>query len=299
MTHNEVVPRKPGKSRIVRYANAYYAINEQTLNNAFDNKTSAENKTAKNNSNTTIPPRTPLRRLMAILPDDIKFELKRILRVELYLRRGNVGGRSDKLFALLVLRGILKEYTLKPIRRFLGFAEQDTGLLEEKISGTDYSVIHAVTKGADPEVVRTIGHYNLVSFDGSFYGLPHGLAVDWLLGGITSLTGVFFGRTAREVTDNIKSLTGKPLQQPELKEEPFDKAKDLAENPQNIPQLLGTLESYDVFSYEGWFYGIPHSAGALNLAEIDVMDMPGVIRDVSRDVVESEILEQARMNVDS
>ena len=55
-------------------------------------------------------------------------------------------------------------------------------------------------------------------------------------------------------------------------------------------------EGYDVISYEGWIYGMPHALGAIDLTEIDVLEMPGVIRDVSRDAVENEILALASNN---
>ena len=37
-------------------------------------------------------------------------------------------------------------------------------------------------------------------------------------------------------------------------------------------------------------YGIPQSLGPIDLLNVDVMEWPEVIRDVSEDVVESEIL---------
>jgi hypothetical protein len=43
--------------------------------------------------------------------------------------------------------------------------------------------------------------------------------------------------------------------------------------------------------FEGWFYGLPHALGPIDLATTDVIEMPGVIRDLSRDVVEGEIKE--------
>ncbi len=43
--------------------------------------------------------------------------------------------------------------------------------------------------------------------------------------------------------------------------------------------------------FEGWYYGIPHALGDIDLAATDVIEMPGVIRDLSREVVEGEIRE--------
>jgi hypothetical protein len=59
------------------------------------------------------------------------------------------------------------------------------------------------------------------------------------------------------------------------------------------PTKVGSLDGYDIVEYEGWFYGLPHALGAINLQEVDVLEMPGVLRDLSREVVEGEIRELA------
>ena len=59
------------------------------------------------------------------------------------------------------------------------------------------------------------------------------------------------------------------------------------------PVTVGTLNGYTLIAYEGWYYGLPEAYGDINLAEQDVMELSGVIRDLSREVVESEIAERA------
>jgi radical SAM superfamily enzyme YgiQ (UPF0313 family) len=59
------------------------------------------------------------------------------------------------------------------------------------------------------------------------------------------------------------------------------------------PQLVGSLAGHNIVEYEGWFYGIPKALGDIRLEDVDVIEMPGVIRDVSREVVEGEIRELA------
>lgn len=60
------------------------------------------------------------------------------------------------------------------------------------------------------------------------------------------------------------------------------------------PKRVGTVLDHDIVEYEGWFYGMPHALGAIDLAQVDVIEMPGVIRDLSREVVEGEIRELAK-----
>jgi hypothetical protein len=62
----------------------------------------------------------------------------------------------------------------------------------------------------------------------------------------------------------------------------------------SVPILVGALEGYNVVEYEGWFYGLPQALGPLDLGQTDVIEMPGVIRDLSRDVVENEVRELVR-----
>jgi hypothetical protein len=64
------------------------------------------------------------------------------------------------------------------------------------------------------------------------------------------------------------------------------------------PVMLGTMESegYNIVAYEGWVYGMPHALGPIDLTQVDVIEMPGVIRDVSRDAVESEVITRRKEN---
>jgi hypothetical protein len=62
----------------------------------------------------------------------------------------------------------------------------------------------------------------------------------------------------------------------------------------SVPLLVGAVDGYNVLEYEGWFYGLPQALGPLDLGQTDVIEMPGVIRDLSRDVVENEIRELTR-----
>ncbi len=63
----------------------------------------------------------------------------------------------------------------------------------------------------------------------------------------------------------------------------------------SVPTLVGSLEGYNVVEYEGWYYGIPQALGPIDLSQTDLVETPGVIRDLSRDVVENEIREAIRV----
>jgi hypothetical protein len=72
------------------------------------------------------------------------------------------------------------------------------------------------------------------------------------------------------------------------------KTLNAAPPTKSVPVLVGALDGYNVLEYEGWFYGLPQALGPLDLGQTDVIETPGVIRDVSRDVVETEIRELTR-----
>ena len=79
-------------------------------------------------------------------------------------------------------------------------------------------------------------------------------------------------------------------------ERPESRAMGPAAEASRVPLLLGEVISHNIVSYEGWIYGIPQELGPIDLTEVDPMELPGVIRDVSRDVVENEILERVASN---
>ncbi|WP_425405108.1 B12-binding domain-containing radical SAM protein [Hwanghaeella sp.] len=58
------------------------------------------------------------------------------------------------------------------------------------------------------------------------------------------------------------------------------------------PKLLEEIDSYRVIGYEGFVYALPKQYGDVDLAQVDVMTWPGVLRDVSHDAVTEQILEK-------
>ena len=149
-----------------------------------------------------------------------------------------------------------------------------------------------VTKGASPELMWSTGDYNVVKFDGAYYGLPHGLEVDWS-SYVAGLPGALCAKSAHEVLDAIERIQG-GNEVPSGSSIRAQRTMGPAGERSAMPRLLGRMEDYNLVEYEGWIYGLPTSLGAVDLTEVDVIETEGVIRDVSRDVVENEIMERAR-----
>lgn len=144
------------------------------------------------------------------------------------------------------------------------------------------------TTTAVPDLLTTIGNYNVVEFDGMVYALPHGFHPEWGSVSLARQPGVFADTSPRAVIAWVRTKVEAPQPVAQIVD---IVAKSAVEYPE--PQLLAELEGYDIVGYEGWIYGIPQSLGNIDLTAEDVVGMQGVIRDVSRDVVENEILDIA------
>jgi hypothetical protein len=224
------------------------------------------------------------------------------------------------------------------------------------------------TKAAVPELVQTIGRYNVVEYDGTYYGIPHlreagqmlrivarqlrenGFEQTWpglrgvLVGGakhawrkakglarrilvrlklrqpgppprrepergpipwgevdVASLPGVVSGGNLADVIAAVEAAQGivaAPERTASVQTQPATETRSRSVSLQTVevttcstPRLVGSVAGYNVVEYEGWFYGLPQSLGEVQLEKVDVLETPGVIRDVSRDVVENEIRE--------
>lgn len=140
-------------------------------------------------------------------------------------------------------------------------------------------------KSGVPHLVRTIETYNVVGFDGLFYGVPQRLGEirEWGEVNVAKMPGVVTGGTLQEIVSAIEEKL-------KTNSRPRAIGPESAEcSGSSAPKLVGTFKEYNIVGYEGWYYGVPHALGDLRLDEVDVIEMPGVIRDVSKEVVESEI----------
>ena len=128
-----------------------------------------------------------------------------------------------------------------------------------------------------------MGTTNVVRYDGYFYLLPQRLgAVRWGEEDVAALPGVIVVSNAR---DAFAIAEGGAASRPEALAQPKAASRERHKG-RSVPLLRKTVGNYNVVEYEGWFYGLPHSLGPIDLQTVDVIEIPGVIRDVSADVVE-------------
>ncbi|HEY1735553.1 MAG TPA: hypothetical protein VGG12_02805, partial [Methylovirgula sp.] len=155
------------------------------------------------------------------------------------------------------------------------------------IPGTTLVARRATSKGVQPTLLTTIGRYQLFEYDGMFYGLPKGFDFDWDDPNDARQPGVIVSESAQKVMTTMRARAkNQGRQQHAVRTE---RGSGPAGEADKVPQLLGTIEDYNIISYEGVIYGLPQALGPIDLTQTDVIEMPGVIRDVSRQVVENEI----------
>lgn len=285
----------PGTLRILQFGKTYIAVDREVLKDPFGRRSSVERKSKSHGEGKRHL--SVWRRMTELLPASFEEELRRLIRQERF-NRGNGGYLSDMQLARMLPRAVAVAYVKEPLKRILrSVTGRGTGSETPAgvpVKGEDFSIRSVVTKNTQPELLWTIGNYNLVKFDGMFYGVPHGAYVEWDSGFVASIPGMLVGETIGEVDGMIRTLRGEAG---EIFVAPVG-GRSHASGFTKSPVLLRAMpeEGYDVISYEGWIYGMPHALGAIDLTEIDVIEMPGVIRDVSRDAVETEILALGRHN---
>ena len=120
-----------------------------------------------------------------------------------------------------------------------------------------------------------------------YYAIPFGCPVDWQEDNISAIQGVLVGDRPKEIIERIRASIdfGAQADNERVDHTHSDEVID------SSPRLISSIDGYNIIFFEGWFYGISQSLGDIDLTEVDVMEMDGVIRDVSQDAVESEIYE--------
>lgn len=137
--------------------------------------------------------------------------------------------------------------------------------------------------------------YKILLFDGRYYGVPvtvERMKIDMI--DDPTPWGILIDETPHGVRAQIRHAIqqhrGAEALQQNRAMGTSSRGSGPADEALAAPTVVGVVEDYQIVSYEGWIYGLPPAFADTDLREVDVMEMPGVIRDVSRAVVEDEIL---------
>ncbi len=122
---------------------------------------------------------------------------------------------------------------------------------------------------SDPRLIKTIGHYNVVKFNGGVYGVPHGVTVNWQKDDLKKVPEMIAGVSVDVVEKSIRSL---PV--PETSSD---------------AHLITVIGHYNVVKFNGKVYGAPHGV-AIDWPKDDLEKVPGMIVGTSVVIVEMSII---------
>jgi hypothetical protein len=151
--------------------------------------------------------------------------------------------------------------------------------------------ISALTHNAVPELITSIGPYNIVRYDGFFYVLPQSLGeVRWGEDDIATFPGVTTTRTLKDAQDRAKKKGGilDNVKETVAKWSVLAKPQTNSSQP-SPPRLVSSLENYNIVQYGDWYYGLPQELGKIDLQDTDAIGVPGVVREHSREEAEKQI----------
>ncbi len=298
----------PDKPKILRFREDYIAVNQQALKGIFTTHLfrlwgrsgGGESDAQVENRPLEIQDGSLLRRMAGKLPPSVQHKIRCLIRRQSLshdVASAPLTAQSDGRLLGMFWRALVDDCVKTPfVRLFSGANAVSTVPVQDGIpvKGEDFCIVSVVTKNALPELMWTIDKFNLVKFDGMFFGLPQGVPIDWDAGDVASIPGVVVGKTIKEAVSMIESKT--QTRAPKQAERtPINESTNSVTELAKVPMLLGVIGGYNVVSYEGWIYGLPQDLGPVDLTEVDVMEMSGVIRDVSRDVVENEIMDRLKI----
>ena len=277
---------------VVRFGGQDYAITKEELDLAFSDKAigaqnNAQSLKKEDSLSGRTAPRTVWHWAFNLLPPVMRKEIRAAITSE---RLSHAQDSSNATpggggLASVALRGLFRRVRTHGVRSLLSPSTPEK--VGEAIPDTDIVLLDVVSKDATPDLLRTIENYNLVQFDGRFYGVPHGIYLDWNDFDVHTTPGMVVAATAKEATRLIEEKLG-PSRQAALS---AVAERGLGPAGEFFPEpiLLQSVGDYNVVGYEGWVYGLPLALGPLDLTEVDITEVPGVIKDVARDVVINEI----------
>jgi len=133
-------------------------------------------------------------------------------------------------------------------------------------------LIDVVGKTAEPEVLQVIGNYNVVEFDGVYYGAKHGIEIsNW------------HDSEQRNHSEFITANTEKELRR---------KILDIAqpEKTQIKPQLRQAIGNYNIVEFNGVYYGVQHGIEITDWHDSEQRNNPELITANSEEEIRDKVL---------
>ena len=138
-----------------------------------------------------------------------------------------------------------------------------------------------------PELIAPLLGYNIIRMDSIYIGLPHALGeIDLTTDDITGLPGVIVDKSYKAVEDRIKEITEAKGLYTSVSSA-FASASQSGER--EMPHLSTSLEGYNLYYYQGRYYGLAIAADTMNWDVQDMRRVRGTIKEGSLGALKAEI----------
>jgi hypothetical protein len=155
----------------------------------------------------------------------------------------------------------------------------------------DVEVVSAVSDGAMIELMGLVNDYVVFHLDQLFYAVPRMVVEAGTRNPklaalpLHEQPGAVVAKSYPEVLRVIGWRRERRIHAPATTAQSRGPGSGTSGAPRKVRSLLG----FNIIAYEGWFYAIPESLGAVDLTETDALSLPGVIADVAQVALENEI----------
>ncbi len=135
---------------------------------------------------------------------------------------------------------------------------------------------------SDARLIKVVGHYNIVKFNGNVYGVPHGVPINWQKDDLKKVSGMIVDSSVDRVEKSIRSL---PHQ-----EGPTGSASGTPSPGAPAEATLVTvIGHYNIVKFNGYVYGAPHGV-AIDWHKDDLPKVNGMIVGTSVILVEISVI---------
>ncbi len=144
------------------------------------------------------------------------------------------------------------------------------------LPGKDSSAASPVAPQAS--LAKTVDRYNIVNYSGKFYGVPHGVALDWKKDDLAKVPGKVIDTSVEKVEQTIRSLPGKD-----------EKSAALPGTAASEASLVTTIGRYNIVKYNDNVYGVPQGV-AVDWQKDDLSKVDGIVSGSSVTLVKISVI---------
>ncbi len=142
-----------------------------------------------------------------------------------------------------------------------------------------------------PELIASMQGYNLIRMDSIYFGVPVALGeLDLTTDDIAGLPGVIVDKSYKLVEDRIKEITANQGLYSSVRSA-FAGATQ--SGTREMPHMATSIDGYNLYYYQGRYYGLLASADTMNWDEQDLRRVRGTIKEGSLGALKAEIKKRA------